>query len=415
MQLLLVPLTLACLSNYEYGIWMTISTMLLWIESMDIGLGNGMRNMLATYRAEGNNLKAQQAVSTCFFSLAIFMLLVGGLLLLVENFVDFYAFLNVDAQQVDNLLQVIQLTTAIVCATFVFKFVGNVYLALQLPAINNLMLVLGNTVVLGGIFVAKMCYSNVSLLAVSLISTMGPLIVFVISYPITFIKYHPELRPNIECFNPAMLKDIFVLGLKFFVLQMASMVLFSTSNVIISRYIGPSSVAPYQVAQRYFNFVLVLFTIIVVPLWSATTDAYARKDYQWIKACGRKGKKMLLIIVTVLALMALAAPYVYQIWTLGKVEVMPSLTWGMALYMLVTMFSLFYAHLLFGMGKIYVQMWVTVFEALAFIPLAIWGANTWGVVGVLYALTFVNLGCAFTNYYQFYKLSNGKAHGLWNK
>lgn len=57
MQLLLVPLTLACLSNYEYGVWMTISTMLVWIESMDIGLGNGMRNMLATYRAEGYDEK----------------------------------------------------------------------------------------------------------------------------------------------------------------------------------------------------------------------------------------------------------------------------------------------------------------------------------------------------------------------
>ena len=74
-QLLLVPLTLSCLSNYEYGVWMTISTMLVWIDSMDIGLGNGMRNMLATFRAEGNNEKAKQVVSTCFFSLFVFMLI----------------------------------------------------------------------------------------------------------------------------------------------------------------------------------------------------------------------------------------------------------------------------------------------------------------------------------------------------
>ena len=36
-QLLLVPLTLACLNEYEYGIWMTISAVLLWIDSFDVG------------------------------------------------------------------------------------------------------------------------------------------------------------------------------------------------------------------------------------------------------------------------------------------------------------------------------------------------------------------------------------------
>ena len=415
MQLLLVPLTLACLSNYEYGVWMTISTMLVWIESMDIGLGNGMRNMLATYRAEGYDEKAKQVVSTCFYSLALFMLFVGIILYVIEHYINFYAFLNVDANVVNNLSLVIQLSTIIVCATFVFKFIGNVYLALQLPAINNLLLVFGNTLSFVGIFVAKMLFEEVSLIAIAIISTLGPLLVFIISYPITFIKKYPELRPSIKCFKRDMLGDIFVLGLKFFVLQMASLVLFSTSNIIISRYIGPSSVAPYQVTQRYFNLVLVLFTIIVVPLWSATTDAYARKDYYWIQSCGKKGLQIVSVILVVLMVMSVVAPYVYSIWTMGKIFVPKSLIWGMASYMLVTVFSLFYAHLLFGMGKVYVQMWVTLAEAIVFIPLAICGANFWGVEGVLYALILVNMGCAVTNFYQFHLLSKGKARGIWNK
>ena len=37
-QLLIVPVTIFCLGNYENGIWMTISSILLWIDSLDIGL-----------------------------------------------------------------------------------------------------------------------------------------------------------------------------------------------------------------------------------------------------------------------------------------------------------------------------------------------------------------------------------------
>ena len=46
-QFLLVPVTLGCLNQYEYGIWLTINSILVWIDSFDIGLGNGLRNNLA--------------------------------------------------------------------------------------------------------------------------------------------------------------------------------------------------------------------------------------------------------------------------------------------------------------------------------------------------------------------------------
>lgn len=128
-----------------------------------------------------------------------------------------------------------------------------------------------------------------------------------------------------------------------------------------------------------------------------------------------KGLQIVSVILVVLMVMSVVAPYVYSIWTMGKIFVPKSLIWGMAFYMLVTVFSLFYAHLLFGMGKVYVQMWVTLAEAIVFIPLAICGANFWGVEGVLYALILVNMGCAVTNFYQFHLLSKGKARGIWNK
>ena len=54
-QFLLVPLTLLCLDEYEYGIWLLVNSILVWIDSFDIGLGNGLRNKIAEYIA--NNPK----------------------------------------------------------------------------------------------------------------------------------------------------------------------------------------------------------------------------------------------------------------------------------------------------------------------------------------------------------------------
>ena len=56
--LLLVPVTLHCLGEYKNGIWLTISSLLLWIDNMDIGLGNGLRNKIAEYMAHNEVTRA---------------------------------------------------------------------------------------------------------------------------------------------------------------------------------------------------------------------------------------------------------------------------------------------------------------------------------------------------------------------
>ena len=38
--LALVPVTINYLNEYEYGIWLTLSSIILWIDTFDIGLGN---------------------------------------------------------------------------------------------------------------------------------------------------------------------------------------------------------------------------------------------------------------------------------------------------------------------------------------------------------------------------------------
>ena len=73
-QLLIVPITLFCLGSYENGIWMTISSILIWIDSLDIGLGNGLRNKLAAQLAHGDIEKARESVSSTFFMLIMIII-----------------------------------------------------------------------------------------------------------------------------------------------------------------------------------------------------------------------------------------------------------------------------------------------------------------------------------------------------
>lgn len=412
-QLLLVPITLNCLTQYEYGIWLTINSILIWIDSFDIGLGNGLRNQLTQSLAVGDKEKGRRQVSTTFMMLSIIIVPVVLCLLGVIHCADCYSFLNVDKGKIPNLEGVLMVSVAMVGATFVLKVIGNVYLALQLPAVNNLIVAMGQTIALIGIFALSL-FQSVSLLQVALIYTASPLLVYLLSYPITFTRY-AYLRPSLHLFDKQELGGLFGLGMKFFLVQMSGMVIFATSNILISRLFSPLEVAPYQIASRYFGLTNILFTLISAPLWSATTDAYTKGDWQWIKTIMKKMRLVIFSLCGVLLVMFLLSDQAYHLWVGSKVAVPVALSGAMAVYLSVILYGTCYSNMLCGFGKIRLLTIVSVIQACIYIPLAVYLSGVFGVIGIVYALIFTTSISAVTNKVQFEKICAHTAKGIFNK
>lgn len=412
-QLLLVPLTLNCLNQYEYGIWLTINSILIWIDSFDIGLGNGLRNKLAESIAINDIHKGQIQISTTFVMLIMIMVPVFIAIYLFITYNNCHTLLNVNPDIIPNLNGILILSFAIICMTFVFKFIGNIYLGLQLPAINNLLIVSGQTVSLIGIAILSKTEVS-SLYSVACIYTLSPLFVYIISYPITFTKYK-YLRPRIKLFDKTELKGLFGLGINFFMVQLAGIVIFSSSNVLISNLFSPSEVTPYQISYRYFSLAIMIFTIIAAPLWSATTDAYSHKDMEWIKKTLRRMRIVMLLFFVCIGIMLTLSQIAYTIWIGKQINITWEMSTYMALYIIILIYSTCYSNMLFGIGKIRLITIITIIEAIIYIPLAIYLSKHLGIEGVVLALITVNIICAITNNIQLNKLLTGKADGIWNK
>lgn len=411
-QLLLVPATLFCLGNYENGIWMTISSMLVWVDSLDIGLGNGLRNRLASQLAVGDWQGARTSVSSALGMLVILIMPVVLLMLLLVNAIDVYSLLNVDANVVGNLRQVLMMSVALIGVTFIFKFVGNVYMALQLPAVNNVLVTTGQTLVLVAVLGLERGGVH-SLLLVALAYTLAPLLVYLVAFPVTFLRFYPGLRPSPSCFSWKAVGGMLTLGVKFFVLQIAGIVLFASSNILISHFFSPDMVTPYQVCYRYFSLMVILFTIVVTPFWSATTDAFAKGDMEWIRASMRKIHRLMLLVMLVLCVMVALATPIYRLWVGAGVHIPLMMSAMMAAYIFVILCSMSYSYLLNGMGALRLQLVFTVSAALAYIPLAYACSRTLGLYGMMLALVLVNLPGLVANVIQFNKIVYGHAEGIW--
>lgn len=66
LSLAIVPVTVNYVNGEQYGIWLTISSIVAWIGYFDLGLGHGLRNKYAVAKARGNVKLIKQLISTTY-------------------------------------------------------------------------------------------------------------------------------------------------------------------------------------------------------------------------------------------------------------------------------------------------------------------------------------------------------------
>ncbi len=413
-QLWIVPMTLGCLTQYEYGIWLTLNAILMGIDAIDVGLGNGLRNKLAEALATNNRLQARRYVSTTFVMLITVIVPVILLVIALIAVVDCHRLLNVDPTLVPNLRLVLTLAFALMGSAFIFKFIGNMYMGLQLPVANNLLVVAGQTLALAIIWL--LMRSNCGTLATVVAAYTGaPLLVYLLAWPITFCGRYRYLAPSLHMVTPSAFSELFSMGVKFFLIQVAGMMLLWASNLIIQTQISPEAVTPYQLTYRYFSLLFVVFSIIVQPLWSATTDAYARGDWHWIHHTLRRMHLLLLLCAAGAVLMIPLQPLFFHFWVDDQVAVPLSLSMLCALYIWLQAFSNAYSYILMGIGKIRLITLVNILGLCLFLPLEWMVCRWWASEGVLLTLCLSTIVYGLLNRAQLHKISQGTASGIWNQ
>ena len=427
---LLVPLTLRVLGAYANGLWMTLSVILVWFDQMDVGLGNGLRNRLAACMAHGETERAREAVSSTMAMLAAIVIPVAAVLLIIVWQTDVYALLGVAPERIADLREVLSAVVILFASTFVLRLVGNVYMGLQLPAANSAIVAAGQTLALIGTAVVYFAYGPADgaatapaaaplgsrLMAIAVVNTAAPLAVFALAFAVTFGRRYPALRPRLGSVSLATARELVAMGVKFFVLQVAGIILFTSSNLLIQHLFSPEAVTPYQIAYRYFTIVMMIFGIVAAPFWSATTDAYERGDMEWIVSSGRRLDRCLWGLYALIAVMVGVSSWFYALWVGREVTIPLPLTAAMGLYTVVFITSIRYSTFLNGCGKLHLQLVMTVAAAVLFIPLSVFAVRASGsLTALVLVMAAVNVPGLVVNMVQYRKVVRRTARGVWDK
>jgi O-antigen/teichoic acid export membrane protein len=205
------------------------------------------------------------------------------------------------------------------------------------------------------------------------------------------------------------------LGIKFFIIQIAALVLFNTNNIIVTQLFGPKEVTTFNVAFKLFSVVTMIFSIIATPLWSAFTDAFAKNDFDWIKTTLLKMKKIWVLLSICTILILFSSPWIFKWWLGNSVDVPFTLSIAMSSYVIVYIWQTIHVFFLNGIGKIRLQLYLVIFCGSINIPLAIFLGKKIGLAGITITSTLLIAFTAIIYSIQTHKILNNTAVNIWNK
>ena len=414
MSLLIVPMTLGYLDSYQYGIWLTLSSVLGWMYFFDIGLGTGLRNKLSEALAKGDIKKARIFVSTTFALLGMIILALVAIFLLVFPFVEWNDILKAGDSKNTDIGLVVLTVFIFFSLQFFFKTVGIIYVADQRSSFNDFLVFLANLISLVLVFIATKTLDS-SLLIVSLIFASTPVVVFALFFFVAFRGKYKKIKPVMSHVHFKYSSELMGLGLQFFIIQIAVLVIFSTSNIIITQYLTPTDVTLYNVSFKYFGVLTMLFSIIMTPLWSAYTVAFVQNNFGWIKKTLKRTILIWIVSVVIALLMLYVAELIYLYWVGDSIKVPFYVSFFTCIYVCVSNWNNITAFLLNGIGKIRLQLYLSVIASLLFVPLSIFLIKHFGLPGILMSMIFVLLPSSIIQPMQVWAILRGKAQGIWFK
>lgn len=370
LNFILVPLLISVLGKAEYGIWVTVFSIINWIFTFDLGFGQGLRNKLTESLSKNDFERSNKLISTTYLIItiiAIIFFLVGTLLLNFSNPNEILNYYNDEGNSLKLFI--------FVAFTFtLLNFILSLYKKLLLADHKSYIIELVNTLFLltfvSFVFIYKWFGSSNTLITL-MIYFGGLNALFAIGSTIYFFRSNSQLRFSTDYFSKELINNLLKTGASFFLIQASILIIFSTDNIIISYLLGPEAVTDYSVVQKLFQIFVVVYSTILIPSWGLYVHAIVKNDYNWILSNLKKMIKIFTLIFLVGLVVLINTSSIIKLWVGNKVHYPKYLDILLYIYAMVFNFSNIFMYFINATGKLKLQSLLYTIGALINIPLSI--------------------------------------------
>lgn len=369
------------LSQPELGVVAVLTSLTLLLGFTDFGLGNVVLTRLPAAHARGDVNEQHTVMAVVLASLTVVGLVVGVTGSLSAYTLDWPALLGVQ-EGLEQQTRAAVLAFFVVGAVAVPGAVGaRVLAAMQRTAQVQIWNLSASVLSLLGTAGCAACHAPMWVFVATIAGV--PAVAAAVQTLWVLYRALPELRPA-SLRVPLRTVGGFLRSASLFaVLSLSTGISYAIDAVVVSAVLGAQAAAVFALAARLFSLVGSTFALAGLQLWSALSEAIARRDLAWARS---RYLRALLISTAItstacLLLVAVGKPAT-RVWT-GDQSLVP--TWGLLLalaaftiYQTATVQA---SYLLTAVEKVGVIAAAGVLGTAVNLLASIWLTHRYGVVG----------------------------------
>ena len=383
--LITLPLTSRYLGRERFGLWLTLTSLLMWTSIADLGLSNSLLNALSTADGREDREGARRAVAAAFWMIAAVTGAGMVVTLALGPLVDWAALFQLQTPQAIGEIAPAALIILLFCwLRLPASLIGCIYQAYQEGYVHQLWGGLGGVLGSLGLIAAIRAQAGLPMLAIGFLG--GMVLADLLSAIYLFGRRRRWLRPRWEAFDGAQARALLKLGGQFWIAQISYVLLAQTDLVIVTRLFGAREAAAYGTTLRLFGLIGAAQTAFVAPLWAAYSEALARRDLTWLRKTFRGSiRASLLWAVPAAGLFFLLMPLLFRLLVTPDVTSDPHLRAAVMTTEILNAVARAIAMLLNGLGAVRSQVIFGPLGGLANLVLSVALGRWLGPPGVAWA------------------------------
>lgn len=409
-----IPILLRYLGQERFGVWAVMLTMISWMSLFDFGIGNGLRNKIGELNARGELFEARSHISSAYTLVALTAFLFSLITVSSCFYMPWQSVFNTITIPKNELIITTAIFSLLICANFSLNLVGQIWHGLQNSSMAFLGQLLTNAFVLALLAVVYI-WVKPSLSIIAIIYG-GSLILSNLILSMVLYRRKPNLKPSLSQFSCQKGLPLINTGLRFFIVQLSFLVVFTSDRFIITLIFGPKEVASYEVANKLFSIFALFYNIILSPLWSSMTDAYHSGEFGWLKTQMTNQLKLLSLMIAGIVMMVLLGKPIIRFWVGFEVSVSQELILAFGIFSAVLLWNNLFSNFVNALGKLRISLVVNIVVIFINIPLSVILSKYvfFSPVGVVVGTTICLIPGFILGPLQAYYILSKKGNNIWH-
>ena len=280
-NLMTIPLILHYLGTEHYAVWVIVSSLVVWMQLADLGIGGGLNNALAEANGRNDSLTAATHLSTALIISTIVAIALTPILYFASEYFPWKPVFNLTTQEQEK-------EAAESLKIIGFAFLINLPLSLSARVFNAYQK--GFIVSLAQIVASLATYAFVWF-AVSLRCKMQVLIMGLSTTPILsnillwmlIIATNSPLKIDRINYKRESVRRVGISSLPLFWLQLGALLVNELVIVMVAKLGSLEQVTQYNILQRIYLLGFAVAASMTNAFYPAIREAFEKKQRQWFE------------------------------------------------------------------------------------------------------------------------------------